>query len=86
VHTLYATDGQGSAMAAGELLAPLADPSNVYVTVLHVDNYGNEIVADRVAEEALGWSLQHLSGAAVDVQLKRARPREARHPAELDEG
>jgi hypothetical protein len=60
---LYPTDGRLPAIAAAKLLTAIGDPATIEVTVLHVDEYGNKLVADRVAEEVLGeaWNRDNLT-------------------------
>jgi len=53
---LYATDGRPPAVAAGGLLTKLVDPGHVTVTILHVSEFGNDLVADSHAAEVLDRS------------------------------
>ncbi len=73
MHTLYATDGREPAVAAGQLLVRLADPQRAEVTALYVDEYGNQLVADRFAEATLESAVALLAGAGLRVGRKRAR-------------
>ncbi len=72
MRVLYLTDGRPPAVAAVELLTAIGDPARTEVVVLHVDEYGNKVVADRVAEEALGEATTHLAGAGFPAAVKRA--------------
>ena len=72
MHALLPTDGHPPAKAAQSLLAAIADPARVTVTVLHVDECGNQLVADRVAKSVLGQSLEHLQAVGIDLESKRA--------------
>jgi hypothetical protein len=71
VHIIYATDGREPAVAAGELLARLADPLHAEVTALHVDEYGNPVVAARFAEAALGSAVESLTRVGLKAGRKR---------------
>jgi nucleotide-binding universal stress UspA family protein len=62
---LFATDGRPAAVAAGELLGRLLDPSRVSVTILHADEYGNRLVADRYAESVLDEAAEAMRIAGV---------------------
>ena len=73
MHTLYATDGREPAVWAGRLLVRLAEPRLAEVTALHVDEYGNPVVADRFAEAALGSAVESLSRAGLKAGRKRVR-------------
>ena len=73
MHILYATDGREPAVAAGELLARLADPLHAEVTALHVDEYGNPVVADRFAEAALGSAVESFTRVGLKAGRKRVR-------------
>lgn len=66
---LFATDGRPPARAAAELLVRLVDPSQVQVTALHAFDYGNEIVADSVAEKALAEAETMFGGAGIPTHL-----------------
>jgi hypothetical protein len=77
VHTLYATDGREPAVGAGRLLVRLAEPQHAEVTAMHVDEYGNEIVADRFAEAALGSAIESLKSGAQGRPQEGSRQREA---------
>ena len=72
MRVLYPTDGRLPAIAAAKLLTAIGDPATIEVTVLHVDEYGNKVVADRVAEEVLGEAVKHLAGAGFAAAIKRA--------------
>jgi nucleotide-binding universal stress UspA family protein len=54
-------------------LVRLADPQHVEVTVLHVDEYGNQLVADRFAEATLGSAAELLTRAGLTAGRKRVR-------------
>jgi len=73
VHALYATDGREPAVWTGRLLVRLAEPRHAEVTALHVDEYGNPLVADRFAEAALGSAIESLTRAGLKVGRKRVR-------------
>jgi nucleotide-binding universal stress UspA family protein len=73
VHALYATDGREPAVWAGRLLVRLAEPRLAEVTALHVDEYGNPVVADRFAEAALGPAVESLTRAGLKAGRKRVR-------------
>ena len=73
MHTLYATDGREPSVWAGRLLVRLAEPRHAEVTALHVDEYGNPLVADRFAEAALGSAIESLSRAGLKASRKRVR-------------
>jgi len=62
---LFATDGRPAAAAAAELLRRLLDPERVAVTVLHADEYGNRVVADRYAESVLDEAVESMRGAGI---------------------
>lgn len=62
---LFATDGRPAAAAAAELLRRLLDPERVTVTVLHADEYGNRVVADRYAESVLDDAVEAMRGAGI---------------------
>ena len=62
---LFATDGRPAAAAAAELLRRLLDPARVTVTVLHADEYGNRVVADRYAESVLDEAVEAMRGAGI---------------------
>jgi nucleotide-binding universal stress UspA family protein len=72
MRVLYLTDGRPPAIAAADLLTAIADPAGIEMTVLHVDEYGNKIVADRVAEEVLGEAVKYLAQTGVTAAKKRA--------------
>jgi nucleotide-binding universal stress UspA family protein len=72
MRVLYPTDGRLPAIAAARLLTAIGDPATIEVTVLHVDEYGNKVVADRVAEEVLGEAVKHLADAGFAAAVKRA--------------
>lgn len=71
MHVLLATDGRPPAAAAESLLLTIADPARVEVTILHVDEYGNRLVADRVAEAVLRRSLERLTSAGIEAASRR---------------
>jgi nucleotide-binding universal stress UspA family protein len=73
VRVLNPTDGRPPAAAAAGLLASLVDPRSVEVTVLHVDEYGNRLVADRFAAEVIDQALRRLRYAGFTAGSKRAR-------------
>jgi nucleotide-binding universal stress UspA family protein len=50
---LYATDGRPPAEAGGALLAKIVDPARVHVTVMHVREYENELVAESYARSVI---------------------------------
>jgi nucleotide-binding universal stress UspA family protein len=70
---LYPTDGRPPAVAAGDLLMSLLDPRGFEVTVLHVDEYGNRVVADAFAAEAVGPALERLRATGFEAGSNRAR-------------
>jgi nucleotide-binding universal stress UspA family protein len=71
MRVLYATDGRPPAVAAGALLAAIADPRRAQVTVLHVDEYGNEAVAEQAARAAFASALERLGAAGIQAETKR---------------
>jgi nucleotide-binding universal stress UspA family protein len=87
MRVLFSTDGRQPAGSALGLLTALADADSVEVTVLHVDEYWNELVADRVAESVLGESLERLTKMGFNAEPKRAPGNVKRAiERELDEG
>lgn len=63
---LFATDGRPPAVAAGELLRRLVDPSKAEVTILHALEYGNEVVADSYATGVLGEAEQAFRSVGIE--------------------
>src|SRR5688572_6065969 len=72
MRVLYPTDGRLPAIGAAKLLTAIGDPATIEVTVLYVDEYGNKLIADRVAEEVLGETVKQLAGAGFAAATKRA--------------
>lgn len=72
MRVLYPTDGRPPAVAAAELLTSLVDRRNVQVTVLYIDEYGNQLVADAAAAEVLDQALESIRGAGIDAEPKRS--------------
>ncbi len=68
---LFATDGRPAATAAGELLRRLLDPERVAVTVLHSDEYGNRVVADRYGASVLEEAVESMRGAGITATPSR---------------
>jgi nucleotide-binding universal stress UspA family protein len=66
---LFATDGRPPAIAAGELLMRLVDPSRVEVTILHALEYGNEVAGESYAEELLSVAETSFGGAGIPTHL-----------------
>lgn len=62
---LFATDGRPAAAAAAELLRRLLDPDRVTVTILHADEYGNRVVADRYPESVLEEAMHAIRSAGI---------------------
>lgn len=66
---LFATDGRPPSVAAGELLMRLVDPSRVEVTILHALEYGNEVVAERYAEDVFAAAEATFGGVGIRTHL-----------------
>ena len=66
---LFATDGRAPAVAAGELLRRLVNPSRVEVTVLHAAEFGNELVAERYAQDVFAATETLFGGAGIPTHL-----------------
>ncbi|MGH2630403.1 MAG: universal stress protein [Actinomycetota bacterium] len=70
-NVLFATDGRPAAAAAGELLRRLLDPGRVRVTILHADEFGNRLVADRYAAWVLDEAQEAMREAGIDATTLR---------------
>jgi nucleotide-binding universal stress UspA family protein len=55
------------------MLRRLLDPDRVSVTILHVDAYGNEVVADRYAASVLDEAMEAMRGVGITATTMRLR-------------